>query len=567
MWRRGSATTRRRPRPCSARRWSGCGPRGAPYDLELPFVTATGEHRWVRTTGRARWRDGQIVRIYGSIQDSTRRQAQQQELQEAYNRIEEAQELAQVGHWSADMRTGALHWSPMIFRIFGLDEHTFEPSVDAFFEAVHPDDREHVRASEEVARRTGVHDVVHRILRPDGAVRVVRERATSEVDEHGHLIELRGTVQDITEQHRMEQRLRDSRAQLHRIMASTRDGWWELDLCTGDARYSARWWKLHGYPRDAFPSTAQLWQRFVDPVDLPRCETVFAEVLAAQAPSFDLRAHIIHQDGTRIPVAVRGLFEYDEHGQPVRCSGTVRDIRDVVRAEELKDEFLSTVSHELRTPLSSIGGAVELLQSGRGGALPRTADPLLALAARNTARLRRLIDDLLDVERLSSGQQRLAFECLELAPIVHAAAEDIAGLAARQEVEVTVESAAIEGLELCVDPLRITQVLANLLANACRYAPPGSTVRVRCEQEEGAVRVDVIDTGPGVPEAFKPRLFDRFAQADASDTRSQGGTGLGLPISREIVQRHRGRIGCASRPGRTRFWFTLPTDARMCGVR
>lgn len=537
---------------------------GQPFDLELPFVTAAGARRWVRTTGRAMWRNGRIARVYGSIQDITRQQEQQQELQEAYNRIEEAQELAQVGHWRADMLSGALEWSSMIFRIFGLDERTFEPSVEAFVAAIHPDDVQLVRDSEEVARRTGFHDVVHRIVRPDGEVRVVRERAASRVDAQGRLTELRGTVQDITGQHHLETQLRESRAQLQRIMASTRDGWWESDLRTGTALHSDRWWELHGYEPGTFASTPQLWRQLTDPADLPRIDALYAEVIATRAPSFDLRGHILHRDGTRIPVAVRGLIEYDDEGTPVRISGTTRDIRDVVRAARLKDEFLSTVSHELRTPLSSIGGAVELLQAGRGGSLPVAAQPLLDLAARNTGRLRRLIDDLLDVERLSSGQQRLTFESLGVAPLVRAAAADVAGLAVQEAVEVAVDTRPAEGVEVCADPLRVTQVLANLLANACRYAPEGTTVDVRLEQGEDEVRVEVIDRGPGVPEHFKPRLFDRFAQADATDTRSQGGTGLGLPISREIVQRHGGQIGCTSRPGRTCFWFTLPTDRGGC---
>ncbi|MFP4148262.1 MAG: PAS domain-containing protein [Nitriliruptoraceae bacterium] len=538
---------------------------GEAYDLELPFRTTQGEERWVRTTGRAYRRGGRTLRIYGSIQDITEQHAQRRELQRSNDLSAEAQEIARLGHWHADKQTGALTWSPMVYRIFGLDERTFEPSVEAFLDAVHPDDRELVRASEERARTTGIQDVVHRIVRPDGEVRAVRERARSRIDEQGQLASLTGTVQDVTDQYRLEVELRHSQAQLRRVLASTRDGWWEYDLAQNRATHSEAWWELHGYEVDALACTPTLWRQLTDPADLPRVDAIFAEAFRSQAPSVDVRASALHRDGTRIPVAVRALVEYDDHGRPVRVSGTTRDIRDLVQADRLKDVFLSTVSHELRTPLSSISGAVELLQAGRGGEITPTSAQLLDVASRNAVRLRRLIDDLLDVERLASGKQRFSFMRVSLAHLLARAVADLRGTAERAQVELELTKSHSPCRDVCADPLRIEQVVINLVGNACRYAPPGTTVQVRCGAvDDEQVRVEVIDQGPGIPEAFQTRVFDRFAQADAADLRSRGGTGLGLPISREIIERHGGQIGFTSRPGRTCFWFTLPTDLMRC---
>ena len=238
-----------------------------------------------------------------------------------------------------------------------------------------------------------------------------------------------------------------------------------------------------------------------------------------------------------------------------------RDITDRKRVEQLKNEFVSTVSHELRTPLTSIRGSLSLIASGVLGQLQPRGQKLVSIALSNSERLVRLINDILDIDKIESGKLEFHDEAVNLGQLVLRAADDNHAFAeqydARLETHVPDAPVLVWG-----DPDRLLQVLTNLISNAVKFTPAGSAVTVRVEQRDGWARVEVRDRGPGVPEAFRFRIFQRFAQADSGDTRQQGGTGLGLSISKAIIDRHGGRIGFEDHEGGgTVFWFELRAHA------
>jgi PAS domain S-box-containing protein len=217
--------------------------------------------------------------------------------------------------------------------------------------------------------------------------------------------------------------------------------------------------------------------------------------------------------------------------------GVARDIQEQKRIEQMKNDFISVVSHELRTPLTSIRGSLGLLAGGVAGELPEKASNLVEIAAKNSERLVRLINDILDIEKIESGQMGFRFAPVELAPVVEQALESNRAYAEVLGVELR-HTATVPGARVWADPDRLLQVLANLLSNGAKFSPSGGVVEVALERLDGNLRVSVTDHGRGVPPDFRSQMFEKFAQADSSSTRQKGGSGLGLSISKAIVERH-----------------------------
>ena len=224
--------------------------------------------------------------------------------------------------------------------------------------------------------------------------------------------------------------------------------------------------------------------------------------------------------------------------------------------DEKRRQFVSAVSHELRTPLTSIRGSLEVLADGDTGQLPAKAQQLVEVAARGTERLTRLVNDIIDIERLEAGSFDIRPRREDIAPLVVDAADCVRVLADGRHVEL--EIGAIDGSVLC-DADRIVQALINLMGNALKFTQPGGTVRVSAVADDHEVILSVSDEGRGIPADEFDSIFERFHQVHRSDDRWLGGTGLGLPITKAIVERHGGRIWVESELGvGSTFFFTLP---------
>ncbi|MBD0335999.1 MAG: response regulator [Cyanobacteria bacterium Co-bin13] len=255
----------------------------------------------------------------------------------------------------------------------------------------------------------------------------------------------------------------------------------------------------------------------------------------------------------------------DLAGSP--CALTVAN--DITERKRLENEFISLVSHELRTPMNSVIGALDLLATGHLGALTEKGQTLIQIAIANAERLIRLVNDILDLERMKSGQLTLQLQQCSLADLLHQAQAAMQGLAEPAQVQIEVEAV---DLEVWVDCDRILQLLTNLLSNAIKFSEPGSRVWLSAAVERGAVdpaaslaplspflHIQVKDQGRGIPTEKLHLIFERFQQVDASDARKKSGTGLGLAICRQIVQQHGGRIWAESELGQgSTFHITLP---------
>jgi signal transduction histidine kinase len=226
--------------------------------------------------------------------------------------------------------------------------------------------------------------------------------------------------------------------------------------------------------------------------------------------------------------------------------------------DRLKSDFVAVVSHEIRTPLTSVKGAVELLSDTRYFENTEQQSKLLSIAHANAERLLLLINDILDFSKLESASLPMSIERQPLEPVVRQAAQNLRMLLEerRIQLEIAVPVQLPEGL---LDPHRVTQVVTNLLSNAIKFSPPGGRVRIEASASEEVLRLSVRDNGDGIASKDLPRLFKKFQQIDSGSTRKVGGTGLGLVISKGIIEQHGGRIGVESLPGEgSTFWFTLP---------
>lgn len=238
----------------------------------------------------------------------------------------------------------------------------------------------------------------------------------------------------------------------------------------------------------------------------------------------------------------------------------VRDISERKKVDRMKAEFVASVSHELRTPLTSIAGSLGLLTGGAAGALPPRAERLITIAHSNADRLVRLINDILDIEKIDAGRMTFDNRILRLSDLCAQAIETNRPYAERLGVKLDLTVAPEAGDALVwADPDRLMQVLANLISNAAKFSPHGETVRVQLVPGDREHRISVCDRGPGISAEFAGRIFSRFAQADSSDARQKDGTGLGLAIVRELVARLGGKVSYDSVPGEgTEFHVDLP---------
>jgi PAS domain S-box-containing protein len=252
------------------------------------------------------------------------------------------------------------------------------------------------------------------------------------------------------------------------------------------------------------------------------------------------------KDGTEFPAEVSVDPIHTNNG--TLALGVIVDISERLRLEGLKDEFVATVSHELRTPLTSIAGALGLLINDVGETSPVHAKRLLKIAHANSQRLVRLVNNILDMEKIESGKVVFKQKRIEVRSLVEEAIEANRGFADGFGVRLRLDPASGTG-DIRGDPDWLLQVLTNLLSNAVKFSPPAEEVDVAIETRGGNIRISVRDHGHGVPEEFKQRIFEKFAQADASDARQLGGTGLGLSIVKQIVTRLGGKVSFGDAPG------------------
>jgi PAS domain S-box-containing protein len=480
-------------------------------------------------------------------QENAERRRAESALREAELRYRQLVQTVQAIVWRADARTFQFTFvSQEAENLLGYPVGQWLSEPQFWADHLHPEDRAWAPAYCMKAAGEGrAHEFACRMIAADGRIVWLRDIVTVLMQD-GRPRELIGVMVDITRQKEAEAAMRESEERYRRLFESSPDAILIESQGTVVLMNPAAERLLGAEnPEDLAEQ---------DVFDATRRALQLASAPDAVPGSFEdtwrrLDGTPVEVEVTAIPFTHRG-----RHGSQILA----RDITKRKEADRLKSEFISTVSHELRTPLTSIRGSLGLLAAGKAGPLPTVAKPLVDIANNDCQRLVRLINDLLDIQKIEAGRMEFRMKPLEIAALVERSIETNRSYGDQFGVRFALEKPDGE-LRVQGDPDRLHQVLANLLSNAAKFSPKGGTVEVAVRRTDGSVRLAVRDHGPGIPEEFRKRIFQKFAQADSSDTRQKGGTGLGLSICKAIVERHQGIVGFdPAAGGGTVFWFELP---------
>jgi len=315
------------------------------YDIEHRVLWPDGTIHWLQERGAVtRDTNGHPLHMLGVVQDIHHRKEAELALLEREQQLKEAQSLARIGNWKADLVTGNLSWSDEIYRIFGYEPGSFEPSIEIFNSAVHPDDLTKIVESEKRAKQTGNYNVIHRIVRPDGGVRHVHELAQAINDETGQLIQLVGTVQDVTEQVESESRLKHSEERFAFAVEGAGDGIWDWDMRTNAMQFSRLYMEMLGYAENELPQHADTWVNSVHPDDMARVQQYLQEYLQGQIPVYHVELRLRCKDESYKWILCRGqVVDRDEDNNPIRMIGIHSDITEQKLAHVELNRFKTTL--------------------------------------------------------------------------------------------------------------------------------------------------------------------------------------------------------------------------------
>lgn len=466
-------------------------------------------------------------------------------------RFEIAADAAGLGFWTLDVKSDSLRWDKGMFALYNLAPLTEAQSFSRWTDCLHPEDRERCEREARDALSGGhTYDTEFRTVRSDGEIRHLRSAGRISRDAEGQVTHMFGVTLDITEGRRADERFRLA-------IDAAPTGMLLMSITGAIVMVNAEIEHLFGYKR------AELIGKEIEMLvperfrlRHPEFRRGFFDAPRARAMGGGTDLYGLRKDGSEMPVEI-GL-------NPLRTSegefvlSSIVDLSQRREVDRLRADFVSTVSHELRTPLTSISGSLGLLQSGALGALPEKAVAMVDIACKNSKRLVRIINDILDIGKLEAGQLTLQAASVPLLGLLQQAIEANASFADKCDVRLRFEGTSSDD-RVSVDPDRLVQVLTNLLSNAAKFSPAGAEVLVRMMPQSTVIRVEVQDSGPGIALEFQSRIFEKFAQAESSAIRRFEGTGLGLSISRGLIEAMGGTIGFTTSIGEgTTFYLELP---------
>lgn len=407
-----------------------------------------------------------------------------------------------------------------------------------------------------------VNNLEFELLCKTGSRLWVNLSATAVKDAAGCYVMSRSTLFNISERKVMEEALRNSEERFRSAFEHASIGMALLELDGQWLQVNTALCQILGYSEAELLSTTV--RTLTHPDDFSADRVHWQQLSQGELATYAMQQRYFHKQGHLVWVSLNYSLIRDPVGQPLYLIAQIQDVTTRREIEQIKTEFMALVSHELRTPLTAIRGSLGLLTSGALRNCPERAQRMIEIASIDTERLVQLVNDILDLERLESGQVSLTKQPCNVFDLITRSLNLVQAEANKTAITiVTMPTTA----QVWASPAHIVQVLTNLLDNAIKFSPPGSRVTVTAETipaEPAYVLLRVQDQGGGIPSNQLELIFERFQQADTSDSRSVGGTGLGLAICRRIIQQHWGNIWAESNGDRgSTFCFTLPTPIAL----
>lgn len=545
------------------------------YGFDYRLRTKSGDWKWIANYGKVvAWDEqGKPLRMIGTHRDVNDRKNMEAALRRSEEQRRLALDLSRLGFWDLHLPTGELTWNDNHFTLLGLPPSTSAPRYETWTECIHPEDVARVERTFAASIETHTdYEVEYRVVYSDRSIHWIMARGRAIYDEQDQPLRSLGVILDISDRKHIEASLQESNRRWRSLLDNVQLVVIELNI-NGEIEYANPFFlELTGYELEEV--IGEYWfDQFLVPSQKSSIEIVFQEVL-----EHNFHTHyqnpILTRAGEERMIAWSNTILRDTAGNAIGSIGIGEDITERYKVERMKAEFISVVSHELRTPLTSMQAALSLLSDKIIDPTSEEGEATIQIATEGTDRLVRLVNDILDLERLESGKVRLEKGPLNISTLVETAIAQMQDMAKLAEITLEAHS---DNFQVYADGDRLLQILTNLLSNAIKFSPPASTIqldiqRVERRQEDPkhlsglngfpALLFCVKDQGRGIPVDKLESIFDRFQQVDASDSREKGGTGLGLAICRSIVRQHGGEIWVESTLGQgSTFYFTIPMTA------
>jgi PAS domain S-box-containing protein len=550
---------------------------GAKYQSEYRALRLNGEVRWLASRGEVmNDAEGYPARVIGTITDITDRKQLEEKLRYATESLNIAQTAAGLATFDFNFGRHTRICSDNFRALLGIPPSTQLDDLNHLLSRVHPDDVARCRSAPlDTTEDDPSYRCEYRVMLDGGGERWIGEKATVSRGKSGEVTRITGAIIDISDLKRTEAALDSIEGRYERAVRGTQDGLWEIDLVSDTLWFGPHFEELLGYGVGELSESRERYRAMIHPEDLEMVAAVVQNHLERGA-LYDVEYRVLHRAGHYEWLRSRAQADFAADGTPLRVAGSSQLITDRKLAEQAtldarlaaeaanraKSNFLANVSHEIRTPMNGVIGMSQILSETN---LDSTQRDYVDIIRGSAKALLSLINDVLDLSKIEADHLELEHVDFDLRDVIY------------ETVAATALQSAAKGIELIVnvgidvpvivrgDPGRLRQIVTNLVGNAIKFTHEGhvvlDTTGTVADNGRLNLRIEVTDTGIGIPADRLDRLFKTFSQIDSSTTRHYGGTGLGLSIVKRLAELMGGEVGVRSKPGEgSSFWVTMKLD-------